>query len=171
MILRKNYLRTMINFYNNDQLAKMKKRYKITLLVFSFAILLFALATTLFIVFANYDNKSLIIVLGVFLLTLILWIIIYLLFSLSNQNKQIYLYNQILNGDITKLNGEIVYVASNPITLQNSMKVYEIRLKVKDTIFNLVLLESLDITLFKQGSKAELDVVSEYIRGVNLDEK
>lgn len=160
-----------INFFNQNELNRLNKQYKIVRLILLFCILVFATVFTLLLVFASYDNKALFIVIGVSSLTIVVWVIIYLLFFIKRLSKNRYLYGQILNGKITKLNGVITYVGDYSITITSSIKVFEIRLMVKNCVFNLYLLDCFDKSYFNVDKKISVDIVSEYIHGVTTYEK
>lgn len=160
-----------IDFFTSQELNKLDKQLKIVRIILIISFLAFATSLTLLLVFATYENKTLFTVIGVIALTIVLWLIIYLLFFMNRLNKNRYLYGQILNGDITKLNGVVTYVGDYSITISPSIKVFEIRLKVNSCIFNLYLLDCFDKTHFNVDQKLDIDVVSEYICGVTTYEK
>lgn len=160
-----------IDFFNKEELGKLNKKLKVKRICLTIAFLLFALSLTLLIVFATYQNRIYIITFGALLLTSIVWIIIYLLFKIIQEKRNCYLYEQILTGKVLKLDGVITYVGDYSISILNAPKVYEIRIQVNNSVFNLYLFDCFDKTHFAINKNVSVDVVSEYIRGVTIYEK
>ena len=156
-----------ISYVTNEFLDSLKKQVK-TLKIFAIILsVLFATSMTLSIVFANYQNRILMSVIGSIVSSIILILDLAIILKLVYINNFSVRYSYILEKEGKKFSGKLAAI-SKTITLNNNDQVKELSLIINDSIRKFYIFD-LGLTDLVLNKKYKFVVVEDYIKEISYE--
>ena len=159
----------MIDFYNEQNLSDIKKKYNFSLSWMMTFLFSFLTGEALFIVLANYELMILFIVLACVYGLAITFLFIYFTDRRKYYSVLLDEYTAILYQEPEAIKCTITNVSEKPITLNDSTLAYEVTIKIDDKEKIVYLSNIIDNTELKTDQEVTLYICFNYIRGISYD--
>lgn len=150
--------------YTKTDLKIFKQKYFLHLFLLITFIVLFLATLILSLCFTNYKNYLYFEIFGGILCAIFIFLSILFFFKTMDYRRIVNHYNGIFMEKITYFDGTLISLGTNVITLDDNIRVKELRFKRKDKELTYYLLFIFDVSELKIGNKYHVAVSDRFIR-------
>ena len=145
-----------------NKLEKIKSNNKIVLLCLSFAmIVLFILS----LILASYKTRLPFYIVSSIILGALGIVLTFFVARFVHIKNLVYDFEYIENAESNVINGKVVSISNDLVTLPDKLKVYEVRVEFNDGSGKVLSISEMFEPVLKVGSNYKIEVVSNYIKG------
>lgn len=154
----------MRTFYSQREAKKKARNAKIYLVFAIFGAVFAVISLILIIVFSTYEERTLFMVMGSVLTSVFSIISLFFFLKRKFEKDNLFLYEQVLNGEGSTIRGKVVSISPYPITLSDTSYVYELVIEGEKRQETFYLPFEAD-ELPKEGHEYLFEVMTDRVRG------